>query len=317
MENQQNNVSRRNFLASAGILTAGVVFMPRTLLARQTSPVNTIIEEARKGALSITKLRGNISVIEGSGGNVAVFSGPQGKVLIDAGISVSENKMKAALQKISKDPIKLLINSHWHFDHASGNEWLHKAGATIIAQENTKKHLSETVRVDDWNYTFPSAPKGALPSIIFKQDYVVNFNGEHIKLKKYSNAHTDSDISIYFPKADVLHVADTWWNGHYPFIDYSTGGNIKGMILAAQENVNRVSAHTIIIPGHGPIGNKAQLIEYRDMLMDVSDRIGAKKRAGESMAEVIASKPTQRYDAKWGTFVISGDFFVDMVYRGL
>jgi glyoxylase-like metal-dependent hydrolase (beta-lactamase superfamily II) len=317
MENQQYNSSRREFLASAGILTAGIIFLPRDLFARQTSPVNTIIEEARKGALTVTKLRGNISVIEGSGGNVAVFTGPQGKLMIDAGINVSEMKMKAALSKISKDPIKMLINSHWHFDHASGNEWVHKAGATIIAQENTKKHLSETVRVVDWNYTFPAAPKGALPSVIFRDNYVVNFNGEHIKLKKYGNAHTDSDISIYFPKADVLHVADTWWNGHYPFIDYSTGGNIKGMITAAQENVKKVTEHTIIIPGHGPVGNKAQLIEYRDMLMDVSNQIAIQKRAGASMAEVIASKPTKAYDAKWGTFVISGDFFCNMVYRGL
>ena len=317
MENQHNNFSRRDFLAAAGILTAGIVLSPWDLFARQTSPVNTIIDEAAKSPVNIQKLRGNISLIEGSGGNIAVFTGHQGKLLVDAGINVSEAKIKTALQKISSAPIKLLINSHWHFDHASGNEWLHKAGATIIAQENTKTNLSKTIRVEDWNYTFPPAPKGALPTVTFKEDHIVKFNGENIQLKKYSNAHTDSDISIYFPHADVLHVADTWWNGHYPFIDYNTGGNIKGMIKAAIENVKRVTDHTIIIPGHGPVGNKAQLTGYRDMLLDVSGRIAAQKKAGATMAEVIASKPTKAYDAKWGTFVISGDFFTNLVYRGV
>jgi len=317
MENQKNNFSRRDFLAAAGIFTAGIVFSPWDLFARQTSPVNTIIDEAARSPVTIHKLRGNISIIEGSGGNIAVFTGSQGKLLVDAGISVSETKIKNALHKISNAPIKLLINSHWHFDHASGNEWLHKAGATIIAQENTKTNLSKTVRVEDWNYTFPPAPKSALPTVTFKEDHVVKFNGENIQLKKYSNAHTDSDISIYFPHADILHVADTWWNGHYPFIDYSTGGNVSGMIKATIENVKRVTDHTIIIPGHGPLGNKTQLIAYRDMLLDVSSRIAAQKKAGATMAEVIASKPTKAYDAKWGTFVISGDFFTNLVYRGV
>jgi len=317
MENQHNNFSRRDFLAAAGILTAGIILSPWDLFARQTSPVTTIIDEAAKSPVNIQKLRGNISLIEGSGGNIAVFTGHQGKLLVDAGINVSEAKIKTALQKISSAPIKLLINSHWHFDHASGNEWLHKAGATIIAQENTKTNLSKTIRVEDWNYTFPPAPKGALPTVTFKEDHIVKFNGENIQLKKYSNAHTDSDISIYFPHADVLHVADTWWNGHYPFIDYNTGGNINGMIKAAIENVKRVTDHTIIIPGHGPVGNKAQLTGYRDMLLDVSGRIAAQKKAGATMAEVIASKPTKAYDAKWGTFVISGDFFTNLVYRGV
>jgi len=317
MKNQKNNFSRRDFLAAAGIFTTGIVFSPWDLFAIQTSPVNTIIDEAARSPVTIHKLRGNISIIEGSGGNIAVFTGVQGKLLVDAGISVSEIKIKNALRKISNAPIKLLINSHWHFDHASGNEWLHKAGATIIAQENTKKNLSKTIRVEDWNYTFPPASKSALPTIIFKEDHVVKFNGENIQLRKYSNAHTDSDISIYFPHADVLHVADTWWNGHYPFIDYSTGGNINGMIKATIENLKRVTDHTIIIPGHGSVGNKAQLIEYRDMLLDVNTRISAQKKAGATLAEVIESKPTKAYDAKWGTFVISGDFFCNLVYRGV
>jgi len=317
MENQQSYCSRREFLAAAGILTAGIVLLPRNLFARQTSPVTTIIEEAGRSAVNIQKLRGNISVIEGSGGNITVFTGNEGKLLVDAGINVSEKKIKAALQKISTRPVKVLVNSHWHFDHTSGNEWVNKAGATIVAHENTKKHLTETVRVEDWNYTFPPLPKAAIPTTIFKEDYVVKFNGENIQLKKYSNAHTDSDISIYFPHADVLHVADTWWNGHYPFIDYSTGGTVQGMIKAAIENVDSVTDHTIIVPGHGPVGNKTQLIAYRDMLLDVTRKISSRKKAGATMAEVVASKPTKAYDAKWGTFVIKGDFFTNIIYRGV
>ncbi|HEY4194800.1 MAG TPA: MBL fold metallo-hydrolase [Mucilaginibacter sp.] len=317
METQQNTISRRNFLATAGVLTASAYFFPKELFAQAKSPVTTIIAEAAKSPVKVTSLRGNISIIEGSGGNILVFTGPDGKLMVDAGISVSEMKIKAALAKISKDPIKLLMNTHWHFDHASGNEWVHKAGASIIAHENTKKHLSTTVRVEDWNYTFPPAPKGALPSLTFADHHETQFNGEKIALQHYSPAHTDSDLSIHFPHADILHVADTWWNGHYPFIDYVTGGNIKGMIAAAEKNLKNTTKSTIIIPGHGPIGDRSQLVEYTAMLHGVADKVTKLKAGGASLKEVIASKPTKQYDAQFGTFVINGDFFTNLVYRGV
>ena len=317
MEKQYYDMSRRSFIVSAGLISAELMFSKSHLFAQTESPVNTIIREAGKAPIISTKLRGNISILEGSGGNILVFTGREGKMLIDAGISVSEQKIRKALAEIDDSPIKHLINTHWHFDHASGNEWLNKAGAVITAHENTKKHLSSVVRVEDWNYTFPAAPKEALPKIVFPKNHHLEFNKEKIMLAHYEHAHTDSDISVHFPHADILHVADTWWNGYYPFIDYSTGGGIKGMIAAAEKNMKTVGERTIIIPGHGPVGNKSQLSEYLDMLQDVTDKISKLKASGHSMSEVVGSKPTKIYDAKWGTFVITGDVFTTLVYKGI
>jgi glyoxylase-like metal-dependent hydrolase (beta-lactamase superfamily II) len=221
------------------------------------------------------------------------------------------------LASLSDDPIKHLINTHWHFDHTDGNEWLHSIGAETTAHETTRKHLAATTRVEDWNFTFPPAPAGALPTQLFNAEQTLHLNGATLALKYYLPAHTDSDISVHFTDADIIDVADTLWNGHFPFIDYSTGGSIDGMIRAAEENVATVTDKTIVIPGHGPIGNKSQLIEFRDMLVSVRDKVSALKKEGKSLEEVVAAKPTADYDAKWGGFVIDGNFFTRLVYVGV
>jgi glyoxylase-like metal-dependent hydrolase (beta-lactamase superfamily II) len=280
-----------------------------------TSPVTIIRDAAATAKINVTKLRGNVSVLEGSGGNIAVLTGPDGKVLVDAGISRSQ--VEDAVAGLSNEPVKHLINSHWHFDHTNGNEWLHSIGAEITAHRNTKKHLSTTTRVDDWNFTFPPAPPGALPTQILDSGQILHLNGTPLVLKYYGQAHTDSDISIDFTDADIIHVADTLWNGHYPFVDYSTGGSIDGMIRAAEANVARATDKTIVISGHGPIGNKSQLIEFRDMLLAIRERVASLKAQGKSRDEVVAAKPTADYDAKWGGFVVDGAFFARLVYAGV
>jgi glyoxylase-like metal-dependent hydrolase (beta-lactamase superfamily II) len=281
------------------------------------SPVITIRKAAATAKIKATKLRGNISVLEGSGGNIAVLTGRDGKVLVDAGITASRPQITKALASLSDDPVKHLINTHWHFDHTDGNEWLHSVGAEITAHENTRKHLSVTTRVEDWNFTFPPAPTGALPTKLFNSEQTLHLNGATLTLKYYPPAHTNSDISVHFIDADIVHVADTLWNGHFPFIDYSTGGSIDGMIRAAEENVARVTDETIVISGHGPVGNKSQLIEFRDMLVSVREKVSTLKKEGKSLEEVIAAKPTADYDAKWGGFVIDGNFFTRLVYAGV
>ena len=279
------------------------------------SPVITIRKAAATAQVNIHKLRGNISVLEGSGGNITVLTGRDGKVLVDAGIS--RRQVEDALAGLSDDPVKHLINSHWHFDHTDGNEWLHSVGAEITAHENTRKHLSVTTRVEDWNFTFPPSPAGALPTKLFNSEQTLHLNGATLALKYYPPAHTDSDISVHFTDADIIDVADTFWNGHFPFIDYSTGGSVDGMIRAAEANVATVTDKTIVIPGHGPIGNKSQLIEFRDMLVSVRDKVSTLKKQGKSLEEVVAAKPTADYDAKWGGFVIDGNFFTRLVYAGV
>jgi glyoxylase-like metal-dependent hydrolase (beta-lactamase superfamily II) len=316
-KNQACEISRRHFLGSALLAGAVICFMPRRLFGVDGSPVTIIRDAAATAKINVTKLRGNVSMLEGSGGNIAVLTGRDGKLLVDAGITASRPRITEALASLSNDPVKHLINSHWHFDHTDGNEWLHSIGAEITAHENTRKHLSVTTRVEDWNFTFPPAPSGALPTKLFDSEQTLHLNGSTIALKKYSPAHTDSDISVEFTDADIVHVADTFWNGHFPFIDYSTGGSIDGMIRAAETNVAKVTDKTIVIPGHGPIGNKSQLTEFRDMLVSVREKVADLKNQGKSLDEVVAAKPTANYDAKWGGFVIDGNFFTRLVYAGV
>ncbi|MGO9443836.1 MAG: MBL fold metallo-hydrolase [Thiobacillaceae bacterium] len=279
--------------------------------------VNLARSEAAKAEITVQPLRGNISVLIGSGGNIAVFSGPDGKLLVDAGISVSRPKLTAALATISPDPIRYLINTHWHFDHAGGNQWVHAAGATIIAHENTRKHLSTITRVNDWDFTFPPLPEDALPTEVFKTDRTLGINGATISLQYYGPCHTDGDISVELADADILIIGDTWWNGFYPFIDYSTGGSINGMIRATEANIAKVTDKTIIIPGHGPVGDKSQLTEYRDMLVNMRDRVAAIKNQGMSLEEVLTAQPAATYDARWGRFLIDGSLFTRLVYAGV
>ena len=247
-----------------------------------------------------------------------MLTGPDGKVLIDAGISVSRHQITKALEDLGADPVTHLINTHWHFDHADGNAWLHSIGAKIIAQENTRKYLSKVQRVEDWDYNFVPSPPGGIPTEVFATERSLRLNGSSLHLKRFAPAHTDSDISVTFAEADIVHVGDTFWNGIYPFIDYSTGGSIDGMIAASDANLAVTTEKTIIIPGHGkPVSNRAELKEFRDMLVVVRDNVAKLKQQGRSRDETVAAKPTAAFDAKWGNFVIDSGFFTRMVYEGV
>jgi glyoxylase-like metal-dependent hydrolase (beta-lactamase superfamily II) len=300
------------FAATSGWLT------PRQAFAEARGLVSLIKDSAAVSPIVTHRLRNNVSVLEGSGGNIAVLTGPDGKVLIDAGIGVSRPQITKALADLGADPVTHLINTHWHFDHADGNEWLHSIGAKIIAQENTRKHLSGVQRVEDWDYNFLPLSSGGIPSEVFAKEHRLKLNGSTIDLKYYSPAHTDSDISVTFAEADIVHVADTFWNGIYPFIDYSTGGSIDGMIAASDANLTATTNNTIIIPGHGhPVSNRAELKEFRDMLVAVRDNVAALKKQGRSRDEIVAARPTAAFDAKWGQFVIDPGFFTRLVYEGV
>ena len=307
--------SLRCFFVGLAISVAWLA--PRHAFAEAASPVVKINEAAARADITVQRLRGNISVLMGSGGNVTVLTGPDGKLLVDAGIAVSRPRIEAALASISDAPIKYLIDTHWHWDHTDGNEWVHQAGATIIAQENTLKRLSTTTRVEDWNYTFQPWPIDARPTVVFTKDKTLHFDGETIVLRGYGPGHTDSDISVYFKKADVMALGDIFWNGVYPFIDIATGGSIDGAIRLAHRCLAQVPDRTIIVSGHGPVGDRAQLVEFRDMLVAVRKNVARLKKQGKSLDEVLAAKPTAAYDAKWGGFVIDPAFFTRLVYASL
>ena len=246
-----------------------------------------------------------------------VLTGHDGKLLVDAGYAGARPKITSALASISSDPIKHLINTHWHFDHTDGNEWLHSAGAAILAHTNTRKHLSTTTRVEGWNFTFAPAPAGAIPSQVFEDGRTLQVNGATIVLKHYAPAHTDSDISVHFTEADVFQVGDTFWNGYYPFIDYSTGGSIDGMIGATEANLAKITDTMIVIPGHGAVGDTSQLAVYRDLLVSAREKVAALKKQGRSLDEIVTAKPTAATDAKWGSGFRSPKDFIGDVFQGV
>ena len=299
------------FTASSGWLTPSEVF------AKAHGIVDMIRDSAAATPITTYEARG-LLVLEGSGGNVLASSGSDGIVLIDAGIGVSASKVKKAVAKLGPQPIRHVVNTHWHFDHTDGNEWLAKGGAEIHAHRTTLAHLKSAQRVDDWDFDFPAAPPAALPTSIFGDHDALELNGDRLVLDHYGSAHTDGDSSVFFEKANVLHVADTFWNGIYPFIDYSTGGSIDGMIRAAETNVKTAQDDTIVVPGHGhPVSNRRELIGYRDMLVAIRSKVADLKSKGLSLEEATKRKPTKEFDAVWGKFVIGPDFFTKLVYMGV
>jgi glyoxylase-like metal-dependent hydrolase (beta-lactamase superfamily II) len=311
------SISRRCFLATAGATTTWALLNPHNVLAQGAGLVQTARKSAAAATITVQKLRGNISVLIGAGGNIAVLPGKDGKLLIDAGFAGARPKITSALTSISSDPIRHLINTHWHFDHTDGNEWLHSEGAAILAHTNTRKRLSNTTRVEGWNFTFPPSPPGAIPAEVFDDERIVKLNGATIVLKYYTPAHTDGDISVHFTDADIFHVGDTFWNGYYPFIDYSTGGSIDGMIRATEANLAKVTDTMIVIPGHGAVGDKAQLTLYRDLLVGTREKVAALKKQGKSLDEIVASKPTVATDEKWGNGFRSPRDFIGDVFQGV
>jgi len=321
MRTSDHKLSRRGFClccVGAAAAAASGWLTPREAFAEARGIVSLIKDSAAASPIVTHKLRSNISVLEGSGGNIAVLTGPDGKVLVDAGIGVSRPQITKALADLGPAPITHLINTHWHFDHADGNAWLQSAGATIIAHENTRKHLSGIQRVEDWDYNFLPLPPGGIPTDVFADEHNLKLNGTSIRLKYYGPAHTDSDIMVAFGEANIVHVADTFWNGIYPFIDYSTGGSIDGMIAACDATLSKTANDTIIIPGHGnPVSNKVELQEWRDMLVAVRDNVARLKKKGMSRDETVAAKPTAAFDAKFGNFVIDPGFFTRLVYQGV
>jgi glyoxylase-like metal-dependent hydrolase (beta-lactamase superfamily II) len=298
--------------------TAAVCLKP-ALLAQQTAqPAQDFITRSRasnsNNKITPTPLRRNITFLRGAGGNIAVLTGKEGKLIVDSGYASCQPQLTAALAAISADPIQVLINTHWHLDHTDGNEWMHKAGATIWAHENTRYRLTSTQHIAAADATFPPVPNNALPTILFNSYRTLSDSINTVKLTHYDPAHTDTDLSVYFTEADIFHTGDTWFNGTYPFIDYSTGGSINGMIAATQVNLAAVTANTIIIPGHGPIGDKAQLTEFRDMLVTTHDNVAKLKKEGRSLEETVAAKPTAAFDAKWGQKPAA---FISYVYQGV
>ena len=269
---------------------------------------------AQMGAQPIvsSRLSDSLTLLTGPGGNVVVLNGKEGKVVVDSFVQPAFPAFRQALDKMSAAPIRMLIDTHWHMDHTDNNANFRGAGAVILAHVNTKKRMSEAH--DLLGMHFPASPASALPTQTFLDVRKLQMNGEQVEAGRIPPAHTDTDIYIHFKRSNVLHLGDVFFNGMYPFIDAGTGGHINGQIAGATLALKLADNSTKIVPGHGPLADKAALTAYRDMLVTVRDRVKKLKASGRSLADVVAAKPTAEFDAAWGKGMMQAGDFIGIVY---
>ena len=270
-----------------------------------------------KVEIKTTDLGDNVYMLEGQGGNITVAVAKDGIIMVDGQFAPLHDKIKAAIAAISNQPIKYLINTHYHGDHTGGNEPFAKDGVTVVSQINVRNRLAAGTTNGLTGAKTPPAPQGALPSKTYTNVYKIRLSGRVADLKHIANAHTDGDTYVWFKTANVLSTGDTFTNGRYPNIDFANGGNIKGMIAATDAYLKLANAKTRIVPGHGPLADKAALAEYRTMLITARDRMAKLVKEGKSEDDVVAAKPFADLDAKWAPTELASKNFIRVVYHSL
>jgi cyclase len=270
-----------------------------------------------KVEIKTTDLADNVYMLEGQGGNITVAVAKDGIIMVDGQFAPLHDKIKAAITAISSQPIKYLINTHYHGDHTGGNELFARDGVTVVSQINVSNRLAAGTSNGLTGVKTPPAPQGALPSKTYTNISKIRLKGRVADLKHIANAHTDGDTYVWFKTANVLSTGDTFTNGRYPNIDFANGGNIKGMIAAADAYLKLANAKTRIVPGHGPLADKAALTEYRTMLTTARDRMAKLVKDGKSEDDVVAAKPFADLDAKWAPTELASKNFIRVVYHSL
>ena len=284
--------------AVAAFLIAGVA---NAQTPAPPAPPPPMIDWA-KIEIKATDLGNNTYMLTGQGGNITIAVGTDGIIMVDGQFAPLSDKIKAAIKAISPLPVKFLINTHYHGDHTGGNENFAKDGITIVAHDNIRVRLAAgTIQGLTGNKVAPR-PAEALPKqTYFGGSMVVETGGRKAQLTHISNAHTDGDSWIYFADANVLATGDTFNNlKRYQNIDFANGGDVRGMIRALDTYIKASNETTKIVPGHGPLATKADLVTFREMLVTSHDRIKKLFDEGRSEAEVLAAKPLADLDATWG-----------------
>jgi glyoxylase-like metal-dependent hydrolase (beta-lactamase superfamily II) len=266
--------------------------------------------------IKTVKITDNIYMLQGSGGNIGIMAGEDGVFMIDDQYAPANPAILEAIAKISDQPVKFLLNTHWHADHTGGNELMGKAGAIIIAHDNVRKTLSEKQFIEFFDRPVEPLSKEGLPVITFNDAITFHFNGEEIYVHHVDPAHTDGDVIVYFKKANVVHAGDIVFAGMYPFIDHQRDGSAEGMIRAVEHLLETIDDSTKVIPGHGDICGQEYLQEYHNMLSTITSRVKTMMNEGKTLEEIIALKPTSGFDEKYKGF-IDGDAFTGLVYKSL
>lgn len=276
-------------------------------LAAQDNPVEYIP----------TQLSDTVTMIKGRGGNIAVSAGADGVFIIDDQLKPLTDQLLAAIRKLDDRPIRFVINTHYHGDHVGGNETLGRAGSVIIAHDNIRRRMSSDQFNHFFNDTTPAYPPESLPVVTFNDRVTLHLNGESVVVHHVPRGHTDGDSIVYFPASNVLHMGDIFFNGLYPYIDLDGGGTVQGMIAAVDHGITLADEKTRVIPGHGPMSDRAGLIEYRGFLVEARDNVQALIDDGKNLDETIAAKPTAKWDDALGGVWITPEQLTTFIYNSL
>jgi glyoxylase-like metal-dependent hydrolase (beta-lactamase superfamily II) len=289
------------------------------LLAATIATPAAAQQDFSKVEVKVEQVAPGVAVLFGAGGNIGLSYGVDGNVIIDDQFAPLVPKIQAAVKSVDPDPVRFVINTHWHGDHTGGNEAFGTAGAVIVAHDNVRRRMSVDTFSKQMNQTLKATAKAGLPVVTFAQGVNFHLNGDRLQVVHVDNAHTDGDALVYWTNANVLHMGDTFFfKATYPFIDRESGGSIDGMIAAAKTALGIVKPGGKVIPGHGPVATREDLQGYHAMLVDIRAKVAAGVRAGRSKAAVVASKPTAAYDGKVATNgFIKPDRFVETMYDEL
>lgn len=283
----------RHLLASAALIVSGPV------LAQDLSKVEIKSEQVAPG----------VAVLFGAGGNIGVSYGEDGTILIDDQFAPLTEKIQTAVSTLGAQPVKFLVNTHWHYDHTGGNENLGKAGAVIMAHDNVRVRMAAGQGDQK-----PSA-KVALPVVTYADGLKLHLNGEEVRVIHMPAGHTDGDSIVHWTKSNVIHMGDLFFlRMSFPFVDASSGGNVRGVIAAADKVLAMADDQTKIIPGHGAVATKADLKQYRDMVAEIVAKVETSAKAGKTLEQIKAERPADGYGVKADGF-ITADRFVETVYN--
>jgi len=272
---------------------------------------------AEQEAVAVVDVADNLYMLTGPGGNVGLFVGDDANLLIDDKYADQAKEILTAVKKVTNKPLNYLVNTHWHSDHSGGNQAIGRTGAVIIAHDNVHRLLASGTQLKALGSVIEPYPKVALPQISFASTMTLHVNGETLSIQHMPNAHTDGDSVLFFKKANVVHTGDLFFNGFYPFIDAEHGGRIKGMITGVQQILAQVNDKTVIIPGHGPLAGRDELLSFKAMLEASVAAVEPLLEQQLNLEEIIAKKPTQALDGLWGGGFLAPDQWVEMVVNSL
>lgn len=289
------------------------------LLAATIATPAAAQQDFSKVEVKVERIAPGVAVLFGAGGNIGLSFGEDGNVIIDDQFAPLVPKIEAAVKSVDPDPVRFVINTHWHGDHTGGNEAFGRAGAVIVAHDNVRRRMSVDTFSKQMNRTLKATPKAGLPVVTFARGVNFHLNGDQLQVVHVDNAHTDGDSLVYWTGANVLHMGDTFFfKATYPFIDRESGGSIDGMIAAVRTGLGIVKPGGKVIPGHGPVATREDLQAYLAMLVDIRSKVATGIRAGRSKAQVVASRPTAAYDGKVATNgFITPARFVETMYDEL